>query len=413
LSKNECSSEYHRQYHGLIFAIHNFLDQASSQQDYGIVDVFQVFPVIDIFRAMVALSRLEQVMAAGSATGGERHHTILSSKSSTRGGSPSSSVTCEDSEFRKISHYAKYAHCAYRYKFNAFSWDIFVGRTACLEEKLGIHINQVVHEKWDSETYLPAHYIVKDDDEKTIVFCVRGVANVKDYLSLHHVSKCVGGGYLKTTDRLRQATEEIVSGLIDVHPDYKLVLVGHSFGGAVAAFLGLLWKNKFPGLKVYTYGCPGILSKSVSCKNAVKDIVTSIAIERDPVCFLRRDYFADASVAISYLCKHKDLCNTIFEVTNKLQERMQDSDVTRCRQIYYNIRDNMNRGNIDEAIPGTIHYVERRGSHRSENIVNKIVEDEFFHSMSLFNLSIFDVFVHSPFNYVKICSNLTTKSKIM
>jgi hypothetical protein len=72
--------------------------------------------------------------------------------------------------------------------------------------------------------------------------------------------RCCGHhGMLQAARALHQDAEALVRAELEAHPDYSLVLVGHSMGGGVAALLGTLWEDVFGEHRigaVYLYGAP-------------------------------------------------------------------------------------------------------------------------------------------------------------
>lgn len=44
------------------------------------------------------------------------------------------------------------------------------------------------------------------------------------------------------------------------HPDYHLVLTGHSLGAGAAAIASLILQTSYPSIKAYCYACPSCVS---------------------------------------------------------------------------------------------------------------------------------------------------------
>ncbi len=53
--------------------------------------------------------------------------------------------------------------------------------------------------------------------------------------------------------------ENILGSIFLRHPDYNLVIVGHSLGAGTGAILSLLMKKKYETVKCFAYSPPQIL----------------------------------------------------------------------------------------------------------------------------------------------------------
>ncbi|RIB11482.1 Alpha/Beta hydrolase protein [Gigaspora rosea] len=119
--------------------------------------------------------------------------------------------------------------------------------------------------------------ITRNSKYKEIVVTFRGTANtgntVKDYevvqcsygfgsTTVPIISKPVGAlvhfGFYTAFLTFQQELRKVISESIKQYPDYKLVVTGHSLGGALASFAALDLKQSGANPCLYTYGEPRI-----------------------------------------------------------------------------------------------------------------------------------------------------------
>ncbi|ORX80120.1 alpha/beta-hydrolase [Basidiobolus meristosporus CBS 931.73] len=154
------------------------------------------------------------------------------------------------------------------------------------------------------------HYVAVDHSINAIVLTCRGTLGLSDvltdltcdYAEMHVWGKrhLAHAGMLQSARILASVRSEvhrtILQALID-HPNYGLVLCGHSLGGGVAALLSILWSVKVPShslieencfvtssgsglppgrvVHCFTYGSPCVVSLNLSkeCSGLVTSIV--------------------------------------------------------------------------------------------------------------------------------------------
>ncbi|KAF8858930.1 alpha/beta-hydrolase [Acephala macrosclerotiorum] len=84
-----------------------------------------------------------------------------------------------------------------------------------------------------------------------------GTANTNDGCEIH-------SGFWQATNDVFPLVELNVKLALALHPDYQIVMTGHSLGGAVAALLGAKLRNCGKSVDIYTFGQPHLGSVDVS-----------------------------------------------------------------------------------------------------------------------------------------------------
>jgi len=242
--------------------------------DYGIVDVFQLYPAKDVIMSTVALSRLQNIV-------------INSEKWQTNavGDQEICSLASNKDLIHDLAYYSVYANAAYGWKGGlALSGRLHFGDLKTLVARTGITEEQVIDANWHSKTHQPAYFLVRDDDQQSLVLCIRGTLSTRDVLtdlcclaqsydvanvSEDGVSSMKGRahqGMLKAARGVSRQVEQKITSLLEQYTGYKIVLVGHSLGAGTAAVLGSIWQEKFKGkIKVFAYGSPCVGKRYFYC----------------------------------------------------------------------------------------------------------------------------------------------------
>lgn len=86
----------------------------------------------------------------------------------------------------------------------------------------------------------------------------------KSVTKLKHVRDCEGCkvhyGFIKNLEQISDALIRPIDELFDNHPDYKLVLTGHSLGAALAILVGIEFKVKGYKPLILAYGAPRLFN---------------------------------------------------------------------------------------------------------------------------------------------------------
>lgn len=258
-----------------------------------------------------------------------------------------------------LARYAVFANAAYGWKGGlALSGKLHMGDRKALLTKTGIDERDVVAAHWKSRTHRPAYFIVRDVERRKIVLCIRGTLSARDVLTdlcctaedflasdddgdddtnddpsdvpanetsvlttfrsgfryKKHRRARAHHGMLASARGVSRAARKSVASELAARPDYDLVVIGHSLGAGTAAVLGTIWRDTFPGLIVYAYGCPCV-SPDDAYPTLDYDSITSIVGEGDPFSCLSLGHLADASAAIAELCEDEGLRDEILRRT--------------------------------------------------------------------------------------------------
>mmetsp|Transcript_12159 Transcript_12159/g.22780 ORF Transcript_12159/g.22780 Transcript_12159/m.22780 type:complete len:357 (-) Transcript_12159:83-1153(-) len=328
-----------------------------------------------------------------------------------------------------LAHYATVAHCAYGWKFGLLSGRLHFGDKAMLQRKTGVQKSQIICAQWKSKTHLPAHFLVRDLQRKTIVLCIRGTLSAKDILTdlcctadefLTHgqdgieeesleptprdmISYMIGSkrkakahhGMLQAARNVAKMTRKVISTELASNPEYNLVIVGHSLGGGVAAVLGSLWRDTFPGVKVYAFGCPCVGPADVHPYQS--DAITCVVGEDDPFSCLSLGHLADASLALSKLCQDSELRNSILNITKKGVNNLNEPELKWCVETMKALEADMQSEKFYP--PGRVLYMRGDFSGNIDEIMLREVNQESVFRHLRFHRRMFDLSLHVPHRY--------------
>lgn len=272
----------------------------------------------------------------------------------------------EDAELLEdLAHYAVYANAVYGWTMElAFGGRLNLGGDlATVLRRTSIPEDDVIATNWESRAHRPVYFLVRDTSKKSIVLCIRGTWSAHDVLTdlcctsddleLHptlrskyffpHFGKKVRAhhGMLEAARALQDDLEELLVKVFVSHPDYTLVLAGHSMGGGVAALLGLLWDSAFPTVQVYLYGPPCVIHKESGRRDHLKTRIVSVVGEDDPFCRLSLGHVGDLSSSVAHLCEDERLRKEVIVRTVNNVKEMSVSDLEWCSKTLKHLRNQM------------------------------------------------------------------------
>lgn len=414
---------------------------------HGIIDVFSLHPAKDVLASVVALSRLQHVALQSTQLGDNSAGYFglpSSNNSDTLGDYKNRELKPKERELlADLAHYATFAHCAYGWKFGLLSGGFHLGDKAMLQRKTGIPKRHIMFAHWKSRTHLPAHFVVRDVERKTLVLCIRGTLSPKDILTdlcctadefwtheeelneslevapngsdmirnmLRHKHRAKAHhGMLQAARNVAKMTRKVISTELASNPDYKLVIVGHSLGGGVAAVLGSMWRDTFPGVKVYAFGCPCV--GPIDFHPYQSDAITCVVGEGDPFSCLSLGHLADASLVLSKLCRDDELRNAILTRLKRGVKQLDETDVRWCRDIMKELETEMQSEKFYP--PGRVLFMRGNLFGGIDEVVLREInqESEFRHLR--FHPRMFDLSLHIPHRYEVLLARIWNNANEM
>ncbi len=189
-----------------------------------------------------------------------------------------------------------------------------------------------------SDLYMPAHYLAVDHSIKKVVISIRGTCSLQDVivdlvcepkeLEPFEWESVNGGdsdrikfgyvhsGFWAAANRLSELLEFNLESALAKYPEYSLVIVGHSYGGAVASLLCILWAASRTGthqqfvrrnLHSYSFGAPCSVCNEMSSDQYVQQRVTSVVLGNDFVSRLSLQSFMEMQETLLHITSNQKL----------------------------------------------------------------------------------------------------------
>lgn len=324
----------------------------------------------------------------------------------------------------KLARYSVFAKAAYGWKMDlAMRGRLHLGGDSkALLKETGIGEEDVIVARWKARTHRPvssdggfdllsmlrsedtshrlsfsspfdssrqAYFLVRDKKHKRLVLSIRGTWSARDILTdlcctgedfeTPSGTKHAHHGMLEAARGIATDVEEEVKTFLNTNQDYQLVIVGHSLGGGVAAVLGTLWEVTFPGVHVYSYGCPcvGLMDVEPTSSRSIVSVVG----EGDPFSCLSLGHIANLSSAIAYLCNNESLRTAALIHSDGSVEKLDEQDLKWCYDTMEAIRAQMTGKTMYP--PGRILYISR--NNLNSEVVDAIALREmppyYFHDL--------------------------------
>ncbi len=383
----------------------------------------------DVILSIVALSRLQQVLET--------------SEQRTSGGS-NTNIT-DKQLLDELAYYCTFANAAYGWKGFAFCGRLHLGGDyRVLARSTGIDRRDIVTANWRSKANRPAYYIARDVKRKAIVLAIRGSFSPRDLLTdlcassenfLVEDELQIGEiGYYRnfTTPRLifgrahkgmvdaartiSAMTGKIVTDELEAHPDYNLVIVGHSLGGGVAAIIAAMWHRRFRNrVRSIGYGNPCVFPLNVT---RIFDNIITVEVSGDPFATISLGHFADSTKAISKLCQDKGMRDEILKRLDDVQNISRD-DFEWCANAMMFLRRQMDSEKLYP--PGMIYQVsgpildfqvlsdeKKSKGQRMEGLAMLESTDAKAYSELKLHARMFDVSLHIPMRYEVLLRRLAS-----
>ena len=121
--------------------------------DYGVVDLFGLYPPKDVVLSIIALSRLQRVLE----THANFFDADVDSDTVAGGGKEMNATLLEE-----LAHYSKMANAAYGWKgVLAFCGRLHFGDNRALVKRTGIRKQDIILANWHSKVNRPVSYRLK------------------------------------------------------------------------------------------------------------------------------------------------------------------------------------------------------------------------------------------------------------
>ena len=156
-------------------------------------------------------------------------------------------------------------------------------------------VNAILQANLDTDIGRVIYFVAADHDKKSLVIAIRGSMSLQDGVTdMHSVPKWMNdlnspnnyshAGWINAAVRLKNdlETKGTLSSFFAEHPDYHLVVCGHSLGAAAASLLSTFLVKIYPSLHCYAYGCPLIFDAEMAA--ASRSYITNIAYNEDMIC---------------------------------------------------------------------------------------------------------------------------------
>jgi len=304
----------------------------------------------DVIWSIVALSRLQHVLESDSAMRCNGKNNKNSNNNGQDDQNYRNDTSMDKQLLDDLAHYFAFANAAYGWKGFAFCgrWRIFGGNNnRILARSTGIDRRDIVTANWHSKANRPAYFIARDIKRNAIVLGIRGSLSPRDILTDLCASSenfiveddpelgdildkrndnstmttttaappvIVGRAHKGMVDAARSVarmTGKTISDELDAHPDFSLVVVGHSLGGGVAAVIAAMWQRRFlDRVLSFGYGSPCVFPLNVT-ENF--DRIVTVVGRGDPFATISLGHIADATKAISKLCQDRGLRDEILK----------------------------------------------------------------------------------------------------
>lgn len=211
--------------------------------------------------------------------------------------------------------------------------------TTAIRAIAGADEEDLLYVSFKNKIFQSPFFVALDHSHKSVVIAIRGTLSFKDMLTdvsadaekldvegheiYGHRGIVNNSRYI--LGKLREL--QLLENAFQRHPDYKLVVSGHSLGAGVAAILAILLRDRYPDIKAYAFSPPGGLINAEGVLYT-QDFVTAVVLGEDIVprmsmCTLRQ--LRDQLVEVIKSCqvpKYRVLLRGLWYTCRGLPERL-------------------------------------------------------------------------------------------
>ena len=217
---------------------------------------------------------------------------------------------------------------------------------------LGKYSLEVIADNPSMDTKYTSHFLVLDHSLKEAVLTIRGTFSIADLLTdldVRTVSFCGGYAAIGFVIMVENIWTLLQSELTTMIPgNYRLIICGHSLGGAVATLLTIkiLFEQKISptaiaGIHCHAFGSPPVFGGKEEILTLYRQHITNYIHQDDTVPFLRPLEVRRANLALCTMDQARSTIawtlwwRIVFGTTaarNELQEKIDKISVGRVRE---------------------------------------------------------------------------------
>ncbi|KAI6654846.1 hypothetical protein LOD99_2725 [Oopsacas minuta] len=159
-----------------------------------------------------------------------------------------------------------------------------------------LRVEDILFVSFENAIYETPFFVAFDHSRASVVISCRGTLSLEDAItdiSATQEALPLDGfseeyyahkGFVISARKIQTKLErdEILVKALTIHPDYKVVVVGHSLGAGCASVLAILLKQTHPNIKCYAYAPPGCLISKKTYEYS-QGFVTSLVMGKDIV----------------------------------------------------------------------------------------------------------------------------------
>ena len=257
----------------------------------------------------------------------------------------------------------------------------------------------IIHSHIKSRRYFPGYAIIRHDELKSIILCIRGTMSVfdcitdikGDYLQYNYLevddqgSTCnvitgqVHAGIFECALNIADETRHLVLKALDDNPEYELIICGHSLGAGTTSLLALIWKQDKEimrrGFKALAYAPPPVVSPELN--ELLKDVLFSCVYGHDVVSRLSFGSLRDICEMVKFWSEF-DGGEFSLKASNIASNAIYGGNISEdiLVEIYKDLKTRLNNQKLEA--PGNVLQIFFCEKHKDFNLLD--TGDKYVHS---------------------------------